>query len=99
LLPAVWILTCAKNGISSYELSRGIGMTQKTAWFMLHRIREAISTGSLDMFNGPVEADETWIGAFDRNKHKDKSPMLARLEPKALLSEFLNEEVELRSRK
>jgi transposase-like protein len=73
-LPAVWMLTCAKNGISSYELSRGIGVTQKTGWFMLHRIREAISTGSLELFRGTTEADETWIGGLDRNKHEDKKP-------------------------
>ena len=71
-LTAMWLLTCAKNGISSCELGRSIGVTQKTAWFMLHRIREAISLGSIEKFHGPVEADETVIGGLERNKHKDK---------------------------
>jgi len=63
-LTAMWLLANCKNGISSYELSRDIGVTQKTAWFMLHRIREAMKTGSIAKMgeNGPVECDETFVG-------------------------------------
>lgn len=60
--PAVWMIVNAKNGVSSYEISRALGVTQKTAWFMDRRIRAAMSHGSLDKLDGPVEADETYIG-------------------------------------
>lgn len=72
-LPAVWIITNAKNGVSSYELGRSLGVTQKTAWFMLHRIREALKNGSLLKIGGsgsaPVEVDETFIGGVAKNMH------------------------------
>ena len=71
-LPATWMIVNAKNGISSYELSRGLGVTQKTAWFMLHRIRLAMQDGCIGGFCGHVEADETYIGAKARYMHKDK---------------------------
>jgi transposase-like protein len=71
-LVAMWLLVGAKNGISSYELSRALGTTQRTAWFMLHRIREAIRLGSIEKFRGPVEADETVIGGIEKNKHADR---------------------------
>jgi transposase-like protein len=71
-LPATWLIVNAKNGISSCELHRALGVTQKTAWFMLHRIRLAMQDGSLDKFSGRVEADETYIGAKARNMHADK---------------------------
>ncbi len=77
-LVAVWLITAAKNGISSCELHRAIGVTQKTAWFMLHRIREAIATGSAELFNGPVEADETFVGGLEKFKHTDKKLNLGR---------------------
>lgn len=67
-----WLIANAKNGISSYELSRSIGVTQKTAWFMLHRIRLAMQDGSIEKFSGRVEADETFIGGKGRNMHADK---------------------------
>jgi transposase-like protein len=61
-LPAVWMLAGAKNGISSCELARALGVQQKTAWFMLHRIRHAMNTGSFNKpLSGEVEADETYI--------------------------------------
>ena len=62
LLPAVWIIVNAKNGVSSYEIARALGVTQKTAWFMDHRIRAAMEYGTLDKLDDPVEADETYIG-------------------------------------
>jgi transposase-like protein len=71
-LPAVWMITNDKNGISSYELHRGLGVTQKTAWFMLHRIRLAMQTPTFGKFGGDVEADETFIGGRSRFMHKDK---------------------------
>ena len=66
-LPAVWLLTVCKNGISSYELHRALGVTQKTAWFMLHRIRKAMQTGSFMKLSGEVEVDETFIGGFQEH--------------------------------
>lgn len=71
-LPAAWMLIGCKNGISSYELSRDLGVTQKTAWFMLHRIRLAMqdrNTGG--KLGGEVEVDETFIGGKARNMHKN----------------------------
>jgi len=71
-LPAFWMIVNAKNGISSCELSRALGVTQKTAWFMLHRIRLAMQNGSLGKLSGEVEADETYIGGKVRNMHPDR---------------------------
>lgn len=71
-MPAIWMLVNCKNGISSYELARALGVTQKTAWFMLHRIREAMQDGDLGPFDGEVEADETYVGGLAKNMHKAK---------------------------
>jgi transposase-like protein len=73
-LPAFWLLANSKNGISSYELHRALGITQKTAWFMLHRIRVGMEAdNSIKMGgNGPVEIDETFIGPDPRKMHADK---------------------------
>ena len=71
-LPAAWLLINCKNGISSYELSRGLKVTQKTAWFMLHRIRLAMQDAGFNKLGGEVEVDETFIGGKARNMHKDK---------------------------
>jgi transposase-like protein len=74
-LPAVWLVVNCKNGISSYELHRSLGVTQKSAWFMLHRIRLAMQAKSFDKIGGPgseVEVDETFIGGKARNMHKGK---------------------------
>jgi len=71
-LTAVWMVANCKNGISSYEVARDLGVTQKTAWFMLHRIRLAMQdevTGG--KLSGEVEVDETFIGGKARNMHKD----------------------------
>ncbi|MGA3095898.1 MAG: IS1595 family transposase [Bryobacteraceae bacterium] len=72
-LPAVWMLLNAKNGISSWELSRALGVTQKTAWFMLHRIRLAMQGKTFNKLGGPgggeVEVDESFIGGKARNMH------------------------------
>ncbi|HEY6302086.1 MAG TPA: IS1595 family transposase [Terriglobales bacterium] len=80
-LPAIWAIVNDKNGISSWELHRALGVTQKTAWFMLHRIRLGMSLqkkgfgtrkkmGGPD--EGPIEADETFVGGRKKNMHKDK---------------------------
>jgi transposase-like protein len=74
-LCAMWLLGNCKNGISSCELSRDLGITQKSAWFMLHRIRKAMQDGSLVKVGGSgseVEVDETFIGGKARNMHVDK---------------------------
>lgn len=71
-LPATWLIVNAKNGISSCELHRALGVTQKTAWFMLHRIRLAMQNGNLGKFSGVCEADETYIGAKARYMHKHR---------------------------
>src|SRR6266700_4962558 len=71
-LTAVWLITNCKNGISSYEISRHLGVTQKTAWFMIHRIRVAMDSGSFLKLEGEVEADETWIGGDAKNMHQAK---------------------------
>jgi transposase-like protein len=71
-LPATWMICNAKNGVSSCELARSIDVTQKTAWFMLHRIRKAMKEGSFDQMGGRVESDETFIGGRSRFMHKSK---------------------------
>ncbi len=72
-LPAFWLLSNSKNGISSYELSRSLGITQKSAWFMLQRIRLAMQDGfDGGKLKGMVEVDETFIGGKARNMHTAK---------------------------
>ena len=68
-LAAIWIIANAKNGVSSYEVGRALGVTQKSAWFMLHRIRLAMQTGTFAKLSGEVEVDETYIGGKARNMH------------------------------
>ena len=75
-LLAMWLIVSAKNGISSYELGRALGFKQKTAWFVLHRIRLAMETGSFQKFSGEVECDETFIGGKAKNMHKSKREKL-----------------------
>lgn len=74
-LVTMWLEVNAKNSISSCELARALGVTQKSAWFMLHRVRFALKRGSFEKMgrNGvPVEADETYIGGLSKNMHKAK---------------------------
>jgi transposase-like protein len=71
-LPALWLVVNCKNGISSCELGRDLGVTQKTAWFMAHRLRFALTDGGFNLLSGEVEADETFIGGKARNMHLDK---------------------------
>lgn len=70
---AIWMLTACKNGVSSYEVHRALGVTQKTAWFMLHRIRAAIKAKSFNKkLAGIVESDECFIGGLFKNMHESK---------------------------
>lgn len=72
---AVWMVVNCRNGVSSYEIARAVEVTQKSAWFMLHRIRLALRAGNWEKMGGPgepVEADECWIGGLEKNKHKNK---------------------------
>ncbi len=74
-LVAIWMIANCKNGVSSYEIGRALGVTQKSAWFMLHRIRLAMQTRSFVKMGGPgskVEVDETFIGGAARFMHADK---------------------------
>jgi hypothetical protein len=75
-LLAVWMIANCKNGVSSYEIHRAIGVTQKSTWFMMHRIRLALDLGTFHKLGGgpnnEVEVDETFVGGKLRNMHKDK---------------------------
>lgn len=75
-LPALWLLANSKNGVSSYELGRALHVTQKTAWFMLGRIRLAMQTKSFRKLKGEVEVDETFIGGKRVNMHQAKRERL-----------------------
>jgi len=74
-LIAIWMVSNCKNGVSSYEVGRALGITQKSAWFMLHRIRLAMQNRSFLKMGGPgseVEVDETFVGGAARFMHADK---------------------------
>ena len=71
-LAGLWLVVNCKNGISSCESARDLGVTQKTAWFMNHRLRFALKDGGFGKFAGEVEADETFVGGKARNMHADK---------------------------
>src|SRR5438874_10300370 len=71
-LPAMWLLVSCKNGISSYEVSRDLGISQKSAWHLMHRVRLAVHSGSFDKLSGEIEVDETFIGGKARNMHLAK---------------------------
>jgi transposase-like protein len=71
-LTAMWMVVNCKNGVSSYEIHRDLGITQKTAWFLDHRIRLAVQAGSMEKFSGEVEADETYVGGKAEFMHMDR---------------------------
>lgn len=75
-LAALWIIVNSKNGVSSYELHRTLGITQKSAWFLSHRIRLAMQAGTFNKLCGEVEVDETYIGGLARNMHVNKRKRL-----------------------
>lgn len=84
-LLAVWMIVNAKNGVSSYEIARALGVTQKTAWFMDHRIRAAMEYGTFDKLDDPVEADETYIGGKTKEQQgrfSNKSAIVGVVEKK-----------------
>src|SRR6266849_10833315 len=68
---AIYLLSTSNKGISSVQLAKQVGVTQKTAWFMDHRIRKAMKQGRGQLF-GIIEADETYVGGKDKNKHLSK---------------------------
>jgi len=72
-----WLIANAKNGISSYEIGRSLGVTQRTGWFMLQRIRLAMQNGSIEKMSGQVESDETFLGGRDRFRHKGKKQVVS----------------------
>ena len=76
-LCAAWLLIGCKNGVSSYEIHRDLGITQKSAWFMLHRLRLAMRESGFNKLSGEIEADETFVGGKIQNMHR-KSKRLAR---------------------
>lgn len=80
-LVALWMLVNCRNGVSSYEVARAIGVTQKSAWFVLHRLRWALRNGSFEKLGqtgGPVEADETFVGPNPMKMHKERRQRLQR---------------------
>jgi transposase-like protein len=88
-LPAVWLITNSKNGVSSCEVARSLGVTQKTAWFMLHRIRYAMKEAPGGFIGkiggneggGPVEVDESFVGGKLENMHKGRAKKMRELRP------------------
>ena len=71
-LPTIWLVTNCKNGVWSWEIHRAMGVTQKTAWFMLHRVRFALQGKNGGKLSGEMEVDETFIGGKARNMHAHK---------------------------
>src|SRR3954447_3335100 len=67
---AIWMVANCKNGISSYEMARALGITQKSAWHMNHRIRLAMRLGTIEKMDGHIEADESYVGGKAANRHK-----------------------------
>lgn len=100
-LPCVWLLVNAKNGVSSWEIHRALGVTQKTAWFMLHRVRAALKSGGFEgkfggPDSGPIEIDETFVGGAKRFMHASKKQRFAagaRVDNKVAVIGFLDRDL------
>lgn len=89
-LTAMWMLCNCRNGVSSYEIHRSIGVTQKSAWFMLHRVRLAMQNGEFVKFGGNsgcVEADETFVGGKSKNMHASRRMNLHKAQRKTLFGD------------
>ncbi|HEY3397791.1 MAG TPA: IS1595 family transposase [Armatimonadota bacterium] len=99
-LAAMWMLVNAKNGASSHEIGRALGVRQATAWHMGHRIREAMQTGSIEKLGGEVEADETYVGGKLGNtwgKRRAKKPLGTGGVGKAIVMGLLERHGEVRT--
>jgi hypothetical protein len=93
----VWLVVNCKNGISSYEIARDVKVTQKSAWFMLHRIRMALRDGSWGKINGdggPIEVDETFIGGKYNNMHRSRRNGMKADRGKAVVMGMLEREAD-----
>lgn len=69
---AIWLISAHKKGISSLQLSRDLKITQKTAWYIMHKIRTCLICRNRGILSGEVECDETFVGGKNKNRHKDK---------------------------
>lgn len=89
---SIYIATSHKKGISSLQLSKDIGVTQKTAWFILHRIREMLKVKAPYMLNGMVEVDEVYIGGLEKNKHSEQRKNISGYTDKTMVFGVLERE-------
>lgn len=92
-LPALWMLVNDKNGISSYELHRALDISQKSAWFVLHRLRMVLKNNSGFQFGGPVEVDETFVGGRIANMHKSKKARMTQIKGQQLKGDHMNKTI------
>jgi len=77
-LATIYLMTTAKKGVSSLQVSRQLGITQKTAWMLCHKIREMWTTPIKPVMSGEVEVDESFFGGIDRNRHASKRAKIGR---------------------
>jgi transposase-like protein len=92
-LPALWMLVNDKNGISSYELHRALAISQKSAWFVLHRLRLVLKQNPGFQFGGPVEVDETFVGGRIANMHKSKKARMTKIKGQQLKGDHMNKTI------
>jgi transposase-like protein len=100
-LPVIWLVTNCKNGVSSWEIHRAMGVTQKTAWFMLHRARLAMQGKQGGKLSGEIEADQSFIGGKARNMHaKERAEKIHGRGPdgKAIVAAVLERGGEIRAK-
>jgi transposase-like protein len=89
-LAAIYLATSSKKGISSLQLSRQLGITQKTAWFVLHRVREMLKADAPTMLRNVVEVDETYVGGKNKNRYYGKKKTVKAVRAKHLFSVLFN---------